>query len=63
MIAAVPQTWRLPVQKSGTNATVNLLKEIRDLFGIKKGDALILRYDPASDPPLIIVDIEKAPAK
>lgn len=63
MIAAVPQTFRLPVQGSGTNVSVNLRKEFRDLFGIEKGDTLILRYDPASSPPLIVVDIEKAPPK
>ena len=59
MIAAVPQEWRVPVQQSGTNTPINLPAEMRRLFGIEKGDILVLRYDPASKTPLIVVDIEK----
>ena len=59
MITPVTQEFRLPVQQSGTNYSVNLRERLRRLFGIEKGDVLILCYDPASKAPLIVADIEK----
>lgn len=61
MIAAVPQTFHLPVQKSktGTNWTVSLPDKLRGLFGIEKGDVLVVVADPNSATPLVVVDIKK----
>lgn len=63
MIAVTTQEWRVPVQQSGTNNTINLPAEMRRLFGIEKGDILVLRYDPTGNPPLVVVDIEKPKAE
>ena len=62
MLILQPQEFRLPIQQSGTNVTVSLPADLRRLFGMEKGDTLILRYDPAAASPLLIVDLEKAPA-
>ena len=50
----------MPVQASGSNVFVNLPVEVRNLYGIKKGDMLVLVVDPTSATPLVISDIEKA---
>lgn len=50
----------MPVQASGSNVFVNLPVEVRNLYGIKKGDMLVLVVDPTSTTPLVISDIEKA---
>jgi hypothetical protein len=60
MIEPQKKIYRMPVQASGSNVFVNLPVEVRNLYGIKKGDMLVLVVDPTSATPLVISDIEKA---
>lgn len=60
MITAVTQTFRLPVQQSGTNYSINLPVELRGLFGIEKSDVLMFVADPNAETPLVVAEIQKA---